>query len=225
MRTPGADHELGAGFLVTEGIVDGLDDIRAIAHCTDPNNANTQNVLLVQLAAGCDVKRLQRAERTLYMTSSCGICGKSSLENVVIKRPSRARLPQIDQDCVLSIEHRVRHLQHSFARTGGLHAAAACTPQGKVITVYEDVGRHNAIDKLVGHLLLSDTRDHAEQWLWISGRASFEVVQKAHLGGFACVIAVGAPTSLAIDMAKEARIGLIGFCRNNRANVYAGSIA
>jgi FdhD protein len=225
MRTPGADRELGAGFLVTEGIVDGRDDIQAIAHCTDPNRANTQNVLLIRLAAGCDTDRLDRAQRSLYMTSSCGICGKASLENVMIKRQPRPEFPTLKDGALTSLENSIRRMQSGFKRTGGLHAAAVCNPDGEILAVYEDVGRHNAIDKVVGHSLFTDSWQVSKRWLWISGRASFEVVQKAHLGGFACVVAVGAPTSLAIELAKEARLGLIGFCRDGRANVYSGAFS
>ena len=230
MRTPGADRELGAGFLVTEGIIDGADDIRAITHCTDPNREHAQNVLLIRLAAGCSIERLVRAERNQYMTSSCGICGKASLEQVVIAHPARAQTPTMTMAGVTALEHNIPSLQGGFARTGGLHAAAACTTKGDILWAYEDVGRHNAIDKVVGHALLNGhalpngATNSEESWLWISGRASFEVVQKAHLGGFSCVIAVGAPTSLACALATEARIGLVGFCRNGRANVYSGTV-
>ncbi|MEC8023883.1 MAG: formate dehydrogenase accessory sulfurtransferase FdhD [Myxococcota bacterium] len=225
MRSPGADRQLGAGFMMTEGIIDGPDDIRAIAHCTDPNRMNRDNVLLIQLEPGYDRQRLDRARRTLYTSSSCGICGKTSLENVFLHCPPRTTLPHISMHVLHSLEDRVRMKQTGFGRTGGLHAAAQCAPDGQILSVYEDVGRHNAVDKLVGAALMSPTERRTDTWLWISGRASFEVVQKAHLGGFACVVAVGAPTSLAVDLSKAANLGLVGFCRDGRANIYSGIVA
>ena len=224
MRTPGNDEALAIGFLVGEGIVRRAADIAAV-NSVGPAAPETgcRNVVRVDLAAGVrfDPERLQR---NFYTTSSCGVCGKSSLDAVRIvgaeQRPDgRFRLPHA---VLVALPEQLRRRQATFEVTGGLHAAAAFTAAGDVVCLHEDVGRHNAVDKVVGDLLQRGSLPADELGLLVSGRASFELMQKAVLAGMPLLAAVSAPSSLAIRLAKEFNVTLVGFLRGDTYNVYNG---
>ncbi len=217
MRTPGNDKELAAGFLFTEGIIRSavqIQDIRTV----------TNNVVVVQLRSGVNPV-LQNAERNFYTTSSCGVCGKTSIDSIVITSPFQS-IPDdlsISRTVFAGLQDVLSKRQEMFARTGGLHAAALFDIQGNFISLREDVGRHNALDKLVGHSLLSNDLPLRNHLLLLSGRASFELIQKATMAGIKIVAAIGAPSSLAVELAERFGITLIGFLRKSRFNIYSGS--
>jgi FdhD protein len=222
MRTPGDDFELAAGFLFSEGIVSGPQAIRDISHCSGmPDEAET-NVVNVTLARGTPFDP-ERFTRNVYTSSSCGICGKASIEMVraIIPEPPRGEFA-LDREYFLGLESRMAATQSVFTRTGGLHASALFDTEGNLLIAREDVGRHNALDKLIGSLLLEDRLPASDTVLMVSGRASYELVQKALLAGIPAMAAVGAPSSLAVDTAREFGLTLIGFLRNGRFNVYSG---
>ena len=224
MRTPGDDAELAAGFLFGESIIGRSTDIVAIAPCGPPApDSGNHNVIRVELADGVDVD-LDRLQRHFYTTSSCGVCGKSSLDAlhvVGIEAPGDAGL--LFSDTVLTaIPARLRAAQQTFDRTGGLHAAAAFDDSGALVVVREDVGRHNAVDKVVGALLQQGRLPASRLGLMVSGRASFELMQKALVAGMPLLAAVSAPSSLAVQLAREFGVTLIGFLRGNDYNIYSG---
>ena len=217
MRTPGADAELAAGFLFTEGIVTDASQIEGI-------HAQDANVVRVELKPGVPVD-LRRLERHFYTTSSCGVCGKASIAalNVGGRVLSVADGPVLDAATIHGLSARLRVTQAVFEQTGGLHAAALFDPAGQLLDVREDVGRHNAVDKLIGgHLLAGDTPPFAGRLLFVSARASFELVQKALAAGIPILAAVGAPSSLAVGLAQAHGMTLLGFVRNGRFNIYTG---
>ena len=222
MRTPGNDFELAAGFLFTEGIIASGEDIEQLSYCVDGKAEQEFNVVTVALRQGLAVD-LERLTRHFYATSSCGVCGKASLDAVrvqVQEAPAPGR-PTLSPAVVASLPDRLREAQGVFARTGGLHGAGLFTADGSLVSVMEDVGRHNAVDKVVGEQLLRGSiplRDHVLQ---VSGRGGFEIVQKAVVAGIPVVSAVGAPSSLAVEVAREFRMTLLGFVREGRFNVYA----
>ena len=221
MRTPGHDFELAAGFLHTEGILTSRDQVAEIKYCG--RGAALTNTIRVDLAAGVavDVKRL---ERNFYTTSSCGVCGKTSLE-ALGTGATRVTAPDgflVSADVIHALPARLRERQPTFEGTGGLHAAALFAADGTLLAVREDVGRHNAVDKLVGAQFLAGTLPAADRILFLSGRASFELLQKAVMAGVPVVCAVGAPSSLAIEAATEFDVTLLGFVRDRRFNVYSG---
>lgn len=216
MRTPGHDDELAAGFLVTEGIVTSSKDIIKIS----PNPRNRENVINVFLRNSPDTERLRRH---VFVSSSCGLCGKASIENVHQHfKPVKTRL-RIGREVVLGLPEKLRAAQEAFALSGGLHAAALFSAHGKPIVCREDVGRHNAVDKVIGHGLLRDLLPFSGQILVVSGRASFEIMQKALAARIPVVAAVSAPSSLAVDFALESGQTLVGFLRDRRMNLYAGA--
>jgi FdhD protein len=221
MRTPGDDFELAAGFLFTEGIVQTREQVQEIHHCGKGKGAT--NTLRVDLVAGVtvDVKRL---ERNFYTTSSCGVCGKTSIEALATGARPVSPPPgfQVDARLIDELPQRLQSEQHAFRSTGGLHASALFTRTGELIGLREDVGRHNALDKLVGSRLLAGALPANDTILFLSGRASFELLQKAVMAGIPVVCAVGAPSSLAIAAAIEFGVTLLGFVRGQRFNVYAG---
>lgn len=221
MRTPGNDFELAAGFLFTEGVIQERRAIERISYCRDHVQPQHYNVVTVRLRHDVpfDVKRFSRH---VYTSSSCGICGKASLEQVraVCPRPLQGK-PALPDDYFLALPETLQRQQTNFARTGAQHAAAVFDLAGKLLALREDVGRHNAMDKLVGHLLLEDRLPASQSVVLVSGRASFELVQKALMAGIPALAAVGAPTSLAVDLAREFGMKLIGFLRDGRFNVYA----
>ena len=228
MRTPGDDFELAAGFLFTEGIVAGAKDIETIEHTSEGKRDQEGNVVTVSLRSGVqlDAKRLLR---NFYVTSSCGVCGKTSLDavRVVVPHKLNAGTPKISPKIVTALPDRLRGSQSLFARTGGLHAAGLFTPTGKLLSLREDVGRHNAVDKVVGEQLLKGNVPLSDAVLQVSGRGGFEIVQKAVVAGIPILSAVGAPSSLAVDLAREFDMTLLGFVREGRFTVYsdAGRLA
>ncbi|GAB3440524.1 formate dehydrogenase accessory sulfurtransferase FdhD [Streptomonospora sediminis] len=225
MRTPGHDFDLAAGFLVSEGVITAADQLATIRYCAGATDdgSNTYNVLDVALAP--DVPAPEASlERNFYTTSSCGVCGKASLEAVrtvahwsVAEDGVRFGVPVLS-----AMPDRLREAQRVFDRTGGLHAAGLFTPEGELLAVREDVGRHNAVDKLVGWALREDRLPLRGSALMVSGRASFELAQKALMAGIPMLAAVSAPSSLAVELAAESGLSLVGFLRGTSMNVYAG---
>lgn len=221
MRTPVDDFELAAGFLYSEGLISGAEDIHEITYCQG-DEPQTYNIVVVRLRpeATFDPADLNR---NFYMTSSCGVCGKASLEAVdVTCEPLPDGNLEIDPAVLQAIPGRLREGQELFERTGGIHAAGLFDADGQVQTLKEDIGRHNAVDKVVGHELLAGRLPLTEGILGVSSRSSFEIMQKALSAGISTVVAVGAPSSLAVDMAKRFNMTLIGFTRDERFNVYSG---
>jgi len=223
MRTPGFDAELAAGFLYTESIINSNDDVAMIEHCgaAAPDSGN-QNVIRVDLAPHVDVD-IGRLQRHFYTTSSCGVCGKSSLDALrnIGAKPAAAEHGRFSKDMLITLPDALRARQRTFDETGGLHAAAAFNSQGEILVVHEDVGRHNAVDKVVGSLLLQGSLPANELGLLVSGRASFELLQKALVAGFPLLAAVSAPSSLAVKLANEFNVSLVGFLRGDTFNIYS----
>ena len=219
MRTPGDDAELAAGFLFTEGILGSCAEIANIRHCGPGGNT-----IVVELAEGVDVD-LKRLERHFYTTSSCGVCGKSSIDAL---RTGTAKLPAsssstIDAATICSLPDALRAAQPAFESTGGLHASGLFSIDGRLEVLREDVGRHNALDKVIGSKMLNREIPLSDSILVVSGRASFELVQKALMAGIPVLAAVGAPSSLAVELANDMGMTLVGFVRESRFNIYAGS--
>jgi len=223
MRTPGHDFELAVGFLFTEGVIASRRDILDIHYCAEHEGEAPRNIVNVVLAEGVQVDPA-RLSRNFYTSSSCGICGKASLELVraLIRRPL-ADAARIARDVLFALSESARDAQSLFARTGGVHAAALFDGHGRLLLVREDVGRHNAMDKVVGHLVLTESVPASGTIALLSGRASFELVQKALVAGIPVVAAIGAPSSLAVTVARDFGLTLIGFLRDGRFNVYAGA--
>lgn len=222
MRTPGNDFELAAGFLVSEGVIRKEADIREIAYCVDPDEPQQFNIVNILLAKEVRYD-LAKLSRNIYTTSSCGICGKASLELVQQACPQKPVGDfQLSADFFSGISGKMATAQPLFAETGGLHGAALFDLQSELICSAEDVGRHNAVDKLVGKLLFENALPASNHVLLLSGRAGFELVQKAILAGIPLVAAVGAPSSLAVSLAKSYHLTLIGFLRDRQFNIYAG---
>jgi len=224
MRTPGADFELAAGFLYGEGVLTGRDDVTRIAYCTDPEvDAEQQyNVVSVGLAAGA-LPDLRALERHFMTSSACGVCGKASLQALELRGcPVVPPGPVVDPAVLTSLPAALREAQGLFESTGGLHAAGLFTPDGGLVALREDVGRHNAVDKLVGWALLQGRLPLHDHLLMVSGRSSYEILQKALAAGIPFVCAVSAPSSLAVALARRFGMTLVGFLRGERFNVYAG---
>jgi len=222
MRTPGSDEELAAGFLLTEGIIAGPAELDAIGPCGPPAANGLINVVRVDLAPGVEVD-LARLERHFYTSSSCGVCGKASLEAVAVqgRYDLRGNALQIGADNLGALPERLRGMQSVFDRTGGLHASGLFDAAGQVRASREDVGRHNALDKLIGRALLKDELPLSDCGVVVSGRASFELMQKAMMAGIPILAAVGAPSSLAVEFAEEFGMTLVGFLQANRFNAYS----
>ncbi len=230
MRTPGDDRALVAGFLCTEGVIEDRDDLRALAPCADPNRPNASNVYLVRLAEGCE---LPTDRRTFVTSASCGLCGKTTIESIHRRAAPLGEARAVEASFLDEVRERLVGRQDLYARTGGAHGAALFGPpasssagglaQRPLLASAEDVGRHNAADKVIGELLLADAMPDPGALLWLSGRASFEMVQKALVARIGAVVCVGAPTSLAVDLARESGVTLIGFASGGgRCNVYSG---
>ncbi|GAA1640789.1 formate dehydrogenase accessory sulfurtransferase FdhD [Kribbella alba] len=223
MRTPGHDVELAHGFLHTEGVIGSVDDIRDARYCDsrDDEGRNTYNVLDLGLSPGVPAPEIG-VERNFYTTSSCGVCGKASLDAVRVKtRFSPADDPvRVPFDVLVTLPDALRDHQQVFDRTGGLHAAGLFSATGELLVVREDVGRHNAVDKVVGWALLGGLIPARGCVLVVSGRTSFELAQKAVMAGIPVLGAVSAPSSLAVDLADECGLTLAGFIRNGSMNVY-----
>ena len=222
MRTPGSDEELAAGFLLTEGIIAGRAELDAIGPCGPPAANGLINVVRVDLAPGVEVD-LARLERHFYTSSSCGVCGKASLEAVAVqgRYELRGNALRISADNLGALPERLRGMQSVFDRTGGLHASGLFDAAGQVRASREDVGRHNALDKLIGQALLKDELPLSDCGVVVSGRASFELMQKAMMAGIPILAAVGAPSSLAVEFAEEFGMTLVGFLQANRFNAYS----
>jgi FdhD protein len=226
MRTPGHDVELAHGFLLTEGVITAPSDVVTARWCdsVDEKGANTYNVLDVALAPGV-TPPAPGVERNFYTTSSCGVCGKASLDAVRLRSrfsPATDSV-RIDAATLYGLPETLRGAQQIFESTGGLHAAGLFTPDGAPLVVREDVGRHNAVDKVLGWALLNGRVPAAGCVLMVSGRASFELVQKAVMAGVPVLAAVSAPSSLAVELAAEAGTTLVGFLRGTAMNVYTGA--
>jgi FdhD protein len=237
MRTPGNDFDLAAGFLMTEGVIQDANDIEQIVYAGHPyseseslpqtmdplRGSSKKNIVRVDLAAGVEVS-LANLQRNFYTTSSCGICGKASLLALRTVCPPRATNRfRMDAEVLCSLPRRLRDAQGVFDLTGGLHGAGLFDSNGNLLAVREDVGRHNAVDKVIGSEFLADHTPLRDRLLMLSGRASFELLQKALMGGIPMVAAVGAPSSLAVQVAKEFDISLVGFLRGDHFNIYHGS--
>ncbi|WNZ07521.1 formate dehydrogenase accessory sulfurtransferase FdhD [Streptomyces sp. 11x1] len=231
MRTPGDDFALAAGFLVSEGVLAQRSDLQNIVYCAGAtaDGSNTYNVVDVKTAPGVTVPDIT-LERNVYTTSSCGLCGKASLDAVrttarwAVDDTHGGDAPpvRLDPELLAGLPDRLRAAQRVFDRTGGLHAAALFSEDGELLDVREDVGRHNAVDKLVGRALQSGSLPLSRAVLLVSGRASFELAQKAVMAGIPVLAAVSAPSSLAVDLAAETGLTLVGFLRGASMNVYAG---
>jgi len=224
MRTPGADHELAVGFLFTEGIIQSADQVLSIRHCgeADPYSG-VKNIVRVEIDPEVDLQ-LDRLERHFYTTSSCGVCGKASLDALHVAGLGSLAAQQtlFSSQTLVDMPKKVREHQPHFSKTGGLHAAAIFGSDGEIAIVMEDVGRHNATDKAIGSLFSAGQLPGYELALLVSGRASFELVQKALVAGIPLLAAVGAPSSLAVQTAREFDMTLIGFLRDGTFNIYAG---
>ncbi len=226
MRTPGDDFALALGFLVSEGVLASAEEVAGVVYCAGATSdgGNTYNVVDVTLAAGVPVPDVG-LERNVYTTSSCGLCGKASLDAVRTATrmpPPAPDRPALTPGLLAALPDRLRSAQAVFERTGGLHAAALFSGAGELLDVREDVGRHNAVDKLVGRALREGRLPLHDLILMVSGRASFELAQKAVMAGIPVLAAVSAPSSLAVDLAAEAGLTLVGFLRGSSMNVYAG---
>ncbi len=217
MRTPGGDFELACGFLFTEGLI-APGEVRRVAYCDNlPGEEQRYNVVSVTLERPFDAERLRR---NFYANSSCGVCGKAALEDIEVRCEPVAPGPEVDLGLLVSLPDRLREAQTVFERTGGLHAAGLFSTDGEAVTVREDVGRHNAVDKVIGERYLAGEMPASDAILQVSGRASFEIVQKAAVAGIPIVSAVSAPSSLAVEAAERFGMTLVGFVRDGRANVY-----
>jgi FdhD protein len=220
MRTPGHDEELAAGFLLSEGLIRRRTDVTAISHCQQGEAADHGNTLNVFLAPDVTVD-FEQLTRHVFASSSCGLCGKASIEAVHQHFSPVTSRVKVAPKVILQLPLRLRAVQKTFAKTGGLHAAAIFDAQGKLIVSREDVGRHNAVDKVIGHGFLKGLLPLDKHVLLVSGRASFEIMQKALAAKVPIVCAVSAPSSLAVEFARESGQTLVGFLRDETMNIYA----
>jgi len=223
MRTPGSDYELAAGFLFTEMLIASREQITSIRHCGKPPAGHPANVVRVELEPSVSVD-MTALERHFYTTSSCGVCGKTSIEALQMGKcaPLQVSTRRVSEDVIGQLPQRLREAQETFATTGGLHAAGLFTFAGELLELREDVGRHNAVDKVIGSQFIEGRIPLSERILMLSGRVSFELVQKALVAGIPVVAAVGAPSSLAIDTARAFGMTVCGFVRDDRFNIYSG---
>ena len=224
MRTPGNDFDLALGFLFTEGILRNRSEVEEIRHCGPVLNlAQSQNIVLVRMKRGLELD-LSRLERHFYTSSSCGVCGKASIEALRIQSPysSKDGWPQTRWNAmqISQFPEVLRRAQTAFNQTGGLHASGLFSANGELLIVREDVGRHNALDKLIGHCFANNQLPLNQSLLLVSGRASFELIQKASMAGIPTIAAVGAPSSLAVELARELDLTLLGFVKPSRLNIY-----
>jgi FdhD protein len=217
MRTPGSDFELAVGFLCTEGLIRSRDEIASVAYCELPAEEQRYNVVTVRLNRPFNRQGIQR---NFYATSSCGVCGKASLEQVEVTCPPIPPGPVVQAPVILALPEALRKAQRLFEQTGGLHASGLFDVEGTLLATREDVGRHNAVDKLVGNALLEGGLPLSERILLASGRVSFEIVQKAAVAGAPIVCAVSAPSSLAVQAADRLGVTVVGFLRERGFNVY-----
>jgi FdhD protein len=223
MRTPGDDAELAVGFLFSESIIQSASDVLNVEHAGPASpNTGSHNIIRVDLAAHVDFD-LGRLQRNFYTTSSCGVCGKSSLDalRVIGAESIEGDKGRFTRDVLIAMPAALRDRQRAFEQTGGLHAAAAFNSQGEILVVHEDVGRHNALDKVIGSLLTRDLLPASDLGLLVSGRASFELMQKTLIAGIPLLAAVSAPSSLAVQLANEFNVSLVGFLRDDTFNIYS----
>ena len=227
MRTPGHDFELAAGFLYTESLITRSDDIEIIAYCDeeatetqDGSLASYQNIVNVQLTEELDLDAQAGWQRNFHANASCGLCGKMTIESVRQQVPPLNSRFSMNQAVLYQLNDRLRAAQSVFERTGGLHAAGLFSETGELLIVREDIGRHNAVDKVIGQALLADMVPLERHILMVSGRASFEIVQKALFARIPVIVAVSAASTLAVDLAAEGNLTLIGFMRGQRMAVY-----
>ena len=218
MRTPGNDFELAAGFLFTEGLVASNDEIAAIRYCADADEQQ-YNVLTIDLRRPFDPAAIQR---NYYATSSCGVCGKASIDAIEVRCELVADGPVVGSDVIVGLTETLREQQRLFDRTGGLHATGLFAADGTLLLSREDVGRHNAMDKVVGAELLAGHLPLRDRIALVSGRSSFELVQKAAVAGVPIVCSVSAPSSLAVETARRLGVTLVGFLRGDRFTIYSG---
>ena len=221
MRTPGNDFELVAGFLLTEGVIGSAQDLGAISHCGSGTPPNEENVVDVRLADGVEFD-MGQLKRNLYASSSCGVCGKANIDSIRLQAPPLDANFEVSTKVLYALDESLRGAQSVFERTGSLHAAGLFDVAGKLLVLREDIGRHNAVDKVVGSFLVADGEPPRESILMVSGRSSFEIIQKALMAGIPMVTAVSAPSSLAVDLALETDMTLVGFLRGRGFNIYAG---
>ncbi len=223
MRTPTHDFDLALGFLYSEGIIKSYNQILSIKYCVDAGKQATENIVRVELKPDVTLN-LQSLQRNFYATSSCGVCGKASIEaidNMVCELPQYETQPfQINPDVILQLPKTLSQHQKTFEYTGGLHAAALFDLEGKLLLLREDIGRHNALDKIIGNALTQDSLPLQNKILLMSSRASFELIQKAVMASIPIVATIGAPSSLAVQVANQFGITLIGFLRGEQFNVY-----
>ena len=223
MRTPGADRELAAGFLLSESVIRSHDDLGAVEHCRHPDHPEVHNIVDVYLAgeAAATVDARLEQRRNIVTSSSCGLCGRVTIDSLRLCASPLQGTERMDWSVAAALPERLRERQAVFDQTGGLHAAGLFTLDGQCEASAEDVGRHNAVDKVIGAQLLDDRVPLTGRALVVSGRVSFEIVQKAWLAGVAILCAVSAPSSLAIELADEAGITLLGFVRDGGFNIYS----
>jgi FdhD protein len=222
MRTPGADFELAVGFLFSEGIIAGRDDVRRVTYCTDRDVEAEQryNIVNVELA-GAAAPDLRSLERHFFTNSACGVCGKATLDALEVRCAPLAGGPDVPVDVLYGLPERLRTGQGLFDSTGGLHATGLFTAGGELLAIREDVGRHNALDKLIGWAVLQGRVPLDQELLLVSGRSSYEILQKAITAGVSVVCGISAPSSLAVALAERFGVTLVGFLRDRRCNVYA----
>lgn len=221
MRTPSHDFELAMGFLFTEGIIRHAKDVLNIRYCETVKPEEKGNVLKIELQPYISLEAMQ-LDRHFYTTSSCGICGKTSLDAVqAVQCFSISPMPRLMPDFVCALPEKLLNAQTVFRYTGGIHAAALFDDDGELVLLREDIGRHNALDKLIGAMLAAHLLPTKQHCILVSGRAGFELVQKCAVAGIPALVSIGAPSSLSVAMAKQMRMQLWGFVKNNRANQYA----
>lgn len=225
MRTPGNDFELAIGFLFTEGIIRESQDISSIEYCgPKQKHLGHSNIVKVRLASGLNLD-LKSLERHFYTSSSCGVCGKASIEALKTQNQftgSKFVGPQVSGQTLYALPAVLRQAQEVFEKTGGLHASGLFDSDGALIFVREDVGRHNALDKIIGRAFLDKILPLSHMILMVSGRVSFELVQKASMAGIKFLVAIGAPSSLALELANETDMTLVGFLKDRKFNIYSG---
>jgi FdhD protein len=227
MRTPTHDFELALGFLYSEGIITSYNQVMSVKYCVDAGQQSTENIVRVELKPDIPVN-LQMLQRNFYATSSCGVCGKASIESIdkmicdLPKQKSEQNALKVSKEYIYNLPKRLAQHQKVFEYTGGLHAAALFDVTGKIVSLREDIGRHNALDKLIGNALTQDLLPLHNKVLLMSSRASFELIQKTIMAHISIIVTIGAPSSLAIQTAEQFGITLIGFLRNDSFNIYAG---
>ncbi|WFB65416.1 formate dehydrogenase accessory sulfurtransferase FdhD [Sphingobacterium sp. WM] len=222
MRTPGNDPELAVGFLFTEGVLTSSDQVKSIQNPQSECSKNNENIIIVELNEGIH-PQLMNVDRNFYTTSSCGVCGKGSIESIRTVNPFlkiQKENSVIELDLLYGLSDKLRTFQQNFSSTGGIHASGLFDFEGNLLGLREDVGRHNALDKLIGYAFMNNQLPLQNRILLLSGRASFELVQKAAMAGIPIIAAIGAPSSLAISLAKEFDITLLGFLGSDRFNIY-----